>query len=146
MIVRDDGVSPLPADLRDAPLVVFDSDCVFCSRSMRILVKLDRLGVFRLTSAQGPIGQALYAHLGLAIDDFETNIVRDRGAYHLKSDSVIAIARRLPWPARAALVLGLVPERMRDAAYGAIASRRYRLFGRRAACGLADPDIAKRLV
>lgn len=128
------------------PLVIFDSDCVFCSRSMRLLVRLDRRGVFRLASAQGPIGQAAYAKLGLSLVEFETNLVVDGAAVHRKSDAIVAMARRLPWPWRAGVALQLVPRRIRDAAYDLVARRRYRIFGRRAACGLDDPKIRARLV
>lgn len=145
MIVADPG-GPLPIELDRRPLVVFDSDCVFCSRSMRLLVRLDRKARFRLTSAQGPIGQALYARLGLDRDEFETNIVAANGHFYLKSDSVIVMALGLPWPWRAAAALRLVPRPLRDAAYDFVASRRYRIFGKRTACGLADPRIAERLV
>ena len=135
--------APFPAD---RPLVVFDSDCVFCSRSMRLLVAMDRKGVFRLTSAQGPLGQTLYRQLGLPTDAFESNIVFADGRFHLKSDSVVAMAARLPWPWRVGVALRIVPRPIRDAAYDLVARRRYRIFGRRAACGLADPALMDRLV
>lgn len=128
------------------PLVVFDSDCVFCSRSMRLLVRMDRDAVFRLTSAQGPLGQALYRRLGLPTDAFESNIVLADGRFHLKSDSIVAMAARLRWPWRIGVALKIVPRRIRDAAYDLVARRRYRIFGRRDACGLADPTIAERLI
>lgn len=141
---RDDPLVPAFDDAR--PLVVFDGDCVLCLRSMRLLARADRNGVFRMTAAQQPVGQGLYAHLGLPTGRFDTYLVLAGGRIHQRSDAVLAIASLLPWPWRAATLLRLVPRRLRDAAYDLVARNRYRLFGRRTACGLADPALKDRLL
>jgi predicted DCC family thiol-disulfide oxidoreductase YuxK len=143
----DYRLDPLvPAFDDSAPLVVFDSDCVFCSRSMRLLASADRHRLFRLVSAQQPVGQALYAHLGLPTDRFDTYLALVEGRIYRRSDAVIAIARLLPWPWRAAVWLRVLPRPIRDGAYDLVARHRYRLFGRQRACGLADPILAERLL
>ncbi len=128
------------------PLVVFDGECVLCSRSMRLLVRLDRARRFRLTAAQGPLGQALYRHAGLPADTFQTYLVVSGGRIYGKSDAMLAIARELPWPWRAGLMLRLVPRPVRDRLYGLVAKHRYRLFGRTALCALASSEMRSRLV
>lgn len=133
----------VPAFDDSRPLVVFDGDCVLCSRSMRLLARIDR-GRLRMVGAQQPLGQALYAHLGLPTDRFETYLVLTRGRIFQRSDALVAMAGELPWPWRAGKALRLVPRRWRDAGYGWVARRRYRLFGRREACGLADPRLKDR--
>ena len=141
---RDDPRVPRFDDSR--PLVVFDGDCILCSRSMRLLARADRKGQFRMTPAQQPLGQALYAHLGLPTDRFDTYLVLADGLIHQRSDALVAMARRLPWPWRAAALLRLVPRRLRDGGYDLLARNRYRLFGRKVACGLADPALTDRLL
>lgn len=141
---RDDPGVPEFDDSR--PLIVFDGDCVFCSRSMRLVVRADRAGHFRMTSAQQPLGQALYRYSGLPTDFVDTYLVLFRGRMHQRTDAVIAMARLLPWPWRAAKLLALLPRRLRDAGYDLVARNRYRLFGREPACGLADPALRDRLL
>ena len=128
------------------PLVVFDGDCVFCSRSMRLLSWMDRQLRIRMTPAQGALGQALYRHAGLPTDRFETFLVLSEGRIFQRSDALVALARQLPNPWRMLRLLALVPRRPRDFAYGLVARHRYRLFGRREACGLSDPVLTRRLI
>lgn len=128
------------------PLVVFDGDCVFCSRSMRIVSRLDHRRRIRMTPAQGALGQALYRHVGLPTDRFETFLVLAGGLTFQRSDALVALARELPPPWRTLRLLSVVPRGLRDVVYGLLARHRYRLFGRREACGLADPELARRLI
>jgi predicted DCC family thiol-disulfide oxidoreductase YuxK len=128
------------------PLVVFDGDCVFCSRSMRLVARMDRRGRIRMTPAQGALGQSLYRHAALATDRFDTYLVLAEGRMFKRSDALVALAEQLPYPWRALRILAIVPRSLRDAAYGLLARHRYRLFGRREGCGLADPALARRLI
>ena len=141
---RDDARVPAFDDSR--PLIVFDGDCVFCSRSMRLAARADRAGRFRMTAAQQPLGQALCRHIGLPTDRFDTYLALIGGRLHQRSDALIAMAALRPWPWRAGTLLRFVPRRLRDSGYGLIARHRYRLFGREAACGLADPALRDRLL
>lgn len=138
---------PSVPDFDDSqPLIVFDGDCVFCSRSMRIVSWMDRRRRIRLTPAQGAFGQALYRHAGLPTDRFETFVVLADGRIFQRSDAVVALARQLPHPWRLLRLLSIVPRGLRDWAYGLLARHRYQLFGRRQACGLADPELARRSI
>ena len=128
------------------PLIVFDGDCVFCSRSMRLIARMDRARLYRMTPAQGALGTALYRHAGLPTNRYDTFLVVLDGRIHGKSDAILAIAERLPWPWRAGSLIRVVPRTLRDAAYGLLARNRYRIFGRREACGIAMPELAERLL
>jgi predicted DCC family thiol-disulfide oxidoreductase YuxK len=127
-------------------LVVFDGECVLCSRAMQLLVRMDRHGHFRLTPAQGRLGLALYRHVELPTDKFETYLVVIDGRILTKSAAMIAIARILPWPWRAFAMTRLIPARVRDGAYLLLARHRYRLFGRTSYCGLISAEMRKRLL
>ncbi|WP_243455732.1 thiol-disulfide oxidoreductase DCC family protein [Sphingosinicella sp. BN140058] len=139
---RDDPRVPAFPD--DRPLIVFDGLCVLCSANAQFVLRHDRQRRFRLTIAQGPIGEALYRHFGLVKGDYETLLVLDRGRLLTHSDAAIAIARQLGWPWRAATVARLVPRPLRDRLYLLIARNRYRLFGRRETCWMpSDKDRAR---
>ena len=131
---RDDPDVPAFAD--DRPVVIFDGDCVLCSNSARLLLRLDRAGRFRLLTAQSPLGAALRRHFGVADGDEDSVILLRDGRLHLRSEAVLRIAPDLgaPWSWLAAL--RGVPRAWRDAAYQWIARRRFRLFGRRQSCFL----------
>ncbi|QLC25895.1 DUF393 domain-containing protein [Parasphingopyxis algicola] len=138
---------PAVPDFDDSrPLIVFDGDCVLCSRSMRLILKLDRAERFRLTPAQGEIGQGLYRHLGLPTDRFETYLLVADGTIHQRSTAIVEIAKRLGWPWKAGAALAIVPRPLRDALYNLVARHRYRIFGRRTACGIADPALRQRML
>lgn len=136
----------VPAFPDDRPLIVFDGECLLCSATAQLVLRHDRRGRFRLTTAQGPLGQALYRHLGLSTADYETMLIVDNGRIRRGSDGVLAIAEGLGWPWRAAAVLRLVPPAMRDHLYRAIARNRYRIFGRREECWVPAPEHRNRIL
>lgn len=130
----------------DRPLIVFDGECVLCSANVRFVLKHDKAGRFRLTTAQGPLGQALYRHLQLSTSGYETTLLVQDGLVLTDSDSVIGIWEGLGSPWRAAAVLRIVPRKLRDPLYRLVARNRFRLFGRRESCWLPTPDVADRIL
>lgn len=64
---RNDPAVPVFDDSR--PLFVFDTVCVLCSGGVSYLMRRDDAGKIAFTSAQGDLGQALYRHYGLDMDE-----------------------------------------------------------------------------
>lgn len=129
-----------------APLIVFDDVCVLCSGFVQWVMARDPHRLFRFTSAQGPLGQALYRHLGLDPVNFETNLVVIDGVAYGKLEAFIEVARRLGGPWRALPAVRILPAVLRNWMYDRIASNRYTLFGRRETCWLPSPDVADRVI
>jgi len=127
-------------------LIVFDGACVLCNGFARFVARYDRLGVFYFTTAQGPLGQALYAALGLPANDFTTNLVIVDGKPHCKMASFSAAMRALGWPWRVLAMVDWLPHRVADWFYDRIAGNRYTLFGRRAQCALPCAGLKDRLL
>ena len=132
----------VPAFPDSQPLIVFDGECVLCSANARFVLRRDRRRRFRLTTAQSPLGAALYRHFGLARGDYESLLVLLNGRLLTESDAVLAIARELGWPWRAAAAARLVPAFLRDRLYRLVARHRFEWFGRRAVCWA--PSAAER--
>jgi len=132
--------------MSEPELIVFDGECVLCSRTAQFVLKHDRHRRFRLTTAQGEQGQALYRGLGLPAVAFETMVVVKDGRALIESDAALAVASGLGWPWRAAAAARIVPRPLRDAAYRLVARNRYRWFGRRDACWTSTDDLADRIV
>lgn len=126
------------------PLFVFDGVCVLCSGGASWIMRRDRAGRIAFTPAQGPIGQALYRHYGLAIDDTYL-FLADGRAYGL-SEGYFQVACVLGGAWRLAAVLRIVPRPLRDAAYRLVARNRYRWFGKAESCALLTPEQRSRLL
>lgn len=129
-----------------AALIVFDNVCVLCSGFVQWVMAHDRERRFWFTSAQGPIGQALYNDLGLDPVRFETNLVVIDGVVFGKLEGFVKVATELGGIWRAAAALRMLPAPLRDRLYDGIAQNRYRLFGRRETCWLPDPGMADRVI
>jgi predicted DCC family thiol-disulfide oxidoreductase YuxK len=127
----------------DRPVVVFDGVCNLCNRAVDFVVRHDRDGVFLLAANQSDAAARL---LGDQASDLDTIVLVDGDAVHTRSDAVLRIAGRLPWPWRAAVAGVVVPRPLRDALYRLVARRRYRWFGRRDTCRLPSPEEAERFL
>jgi predicted DCC family thiol-disulfide oxidoreductase YuxK len=102
------------------------------------VLRHDRRAVFRLMAAQTPLGQAIYRHLNLDPVEFETNALLEDGRAWLKSAGTIRMFAHLGFPWSLFRVLQLVPQRMLDRLYDAVARNRLRWFGSQPICFLAD--------
>lgn len=124
------------------PIVVFDGECALCNGFVAWLIRHDNRAVFLITGSAGDVGRSIVAAAGLEGGVVQSTIVVWDGSRGLvRSDAVMAIARELGWPWRAARAGRLLPRRWRDAAYAAVAKRRARLDAEDAACGVPPADL-----
>jgi predicted DCC family thiol-disulfide oxidoreductase YuxK len=127
-------------------IVVFDAQCLLCSRWVKFLLRFDRRGMFRFASIQGTTGRALLANAGLRVDGLQTLLLVDGERTWQHTAAILRVLHALGWPWRTAWLGWLVPASMRDAAYRLIARNRYALFGRSQACLVPPEDHAKRFL
>ena len=128
------------------PIIVFDPECVLCSANAQLVLKHDCRRVFRLTSIQGEVGQALCRRFGIDPDDPETMLLIEGDMALRDSDAVLAIYERLGGRLGAVRLLKWVPRRLRDRMYRWVARNRYRLFGKRDTCWVPDQQDADRIL
>ncbi|MBO0741025.1 MAG: thiol-disulfide oxidoreductase DCC family protein [Hyphomicrobiaceae bacterium] len=136
----------VPAFPDDKALIVFDGVCVLCSALAGFVLKRDRDFVFRLTTAQSPVGQALFRHYGLDTQAFETNLVLIDGTPYGKLDTLAAVGRRLGGGWRFLAILRLIPRPIGDWLYDCIARNRYHLFGCYSHCPVPEPQWRERFI
>jgi len=141
---RRDSTVPDFAD--DRPIVIFDGHCVLCSGWANFILRHDRGDRYRLLAAQSPLGRALYVHLGLDPNDYQTNILLADGIAWLKSEGSIRMAEGLGLPWRLAGAFRVLPLPFRDWLYELIARNRFRLLGRREICYLPSPAFRDRFL
>jgi predicted DCC family thiol-disulfide oxidoreductase YuxK len=140
--MRWDGVA---APDIDEDLILFDGDCVLCSRWARFVHARDRRGRFKFVAIQSPYGRALAERFGINAENPESNLAVIDGRVFFKSDTALSILRALPawrWTALAFIV----PRAARNWLYDRIARNRYRWFGRRERCWVGDPAFRHRII
>lgn len=130
----------------DHPIIVFDAECVLCSANAQFVLRYDRRGHFRLASMQGEVGARLYRRFGINPADPETLIVVSGERALRDSAALFAIWSGLGWPWRALTIFRAVPPALRDPSYRFIACNRYRIFGKRQACWMPNPEQADRVL
>ena len=136
---------PCRADDLPDRLFLFDGVCVLCSRWVAFVIARDAAARYRFVAIQSAFGQHLAERFGINPDNPETNAVIADGRASFKSDSVLVVLADLPgW--RWTRVAYVLPKRLRDLLYDGIARIRYRLFGRRDACLVPAPDVARRFL
>jgi predicted DCC family thiol-disulfide oxidoreductase YuxK len=134
-----------------AHLVLYDGVCGLCNRIVQFLLKRDRKDQFLFAPLQSPRGEGELARLGLhqteldtfyLIVDFQTETERllSKGRAALK---VLWIVGGL-W--RMTAVFSILPTFVLDAAYGFIARRRYRWFGRYDTCPMPDAAVRRKFL
>lgn len=121
----------VPAFADDKPVIIFDGECVLCSRFAQFVLHHDKQKRFRLLAAQTPLGSALYRHYGFDPSRYETNILLWEGQATFKSDASLTILHLLGFPWCLAVVLRVLPKFLRDKGYDWVAANRLRWFGSR---------------
>lgn len=128
----------------DGPIILYDGVCGLCNRLNRFVLARDRPGRFRFAALQSALAGEILARHGRDPRDLDTLylvLAHGRPDERLlqKSDAALWILRELGGPWRAAGALRVLPRRVRDLGYDAVARTRYRLFGRYDSCPLPDP-------
>jgi predicted DCC family thiol-disulfide oxidoreductase YuxK len=136
----------VPAFDDAGPVVFMDGECLLCTRTARIIARLDRKGEFRICPVQSPLGSAVLAHYGLDPADPESWLYLEDGRAYGSLDGVIRAGRRLGGWGWLVTAFGLLPGPARDWLYRHIARNRYRIGGKADLCAVPDPAIRKRLM
>jgi predicted DCC family thiol-disulfide oxidoreductase YuxK len=139
------GWHPVSAEGVPNDLILFDGVCVLCSGWVNFVIRRDSAARFRFTAIQTPYGRQLAERFGIDAVDPQTNVAVIGGRAYFKSDSALSVLAELPgW--RWTRIAYVVPKRTRDFVYDRIARNRYRVFGRRDACLVPTPEMARRFL
>ena len=127
-------------------IVVFDGQCLLCSRSVQLLLRHDRRGVLRFASIQGATGRALLAQAQMQPDKLQTLLLVDGPRVWQQTAALMRIADVLGGPWRLAWLVWLVPAPLRDGLYRLVARNRQRWFGVSTSCMVPPPDLRDRFL
>jgi predicted DCC family thiol-disulfide oxidoreductase YuxK len=134
----------VPSFPDDKPLFIFDGVCVLCSSGAGWLMRHDQRHLFRFTSAQSPLGKALYRHYGASLD--ETYLLLDQGRLFDKSAGYLRMIEILGGWWLLLEIFRLIPRRIRDYFYDVVARNRYKWFGKTESCKLIPDDFVKTML
>ena len=136
------------ARLTDHCIVLFDGVCNLCTSSVQFIINRDPAGIFRFASLQSAYAQGALKQHGISTspDDLFSIILLANGKIYSRSDAALEIARYLSgwWPALR--VFKIVPRFIRDAVYNWISLNRYKIFGKKEACMIPDPELKMRFL
>ena len=132
-------------------LLLYDGVCGLCDRFVRFVLAYDRRRRFRFAALQSSVGRDLVAAFGRDPDRLDTvHVVVDYRSPARRvlnrSAAALFVLDELGWPWRLATALGWAPTYLLDWLYDRVAARRYRLFGRHAACPAPDPEHRDRFL
>ena len=128
------------------PVILFDGVCNLCTGSVRFVIERDSRKQFRFASLQSPVAEKLLGPQRNEADRLESVVLVVGERIYRKSSAALLIVRRLDglWPLLSVLLA--IPRPLRDAVYDWIGRRRYRMFGKRAACWKPRPELADRFL
>lgn len=126
----------------DAPVFVYDGVCALCDWTVRHVVAHEITPSIRFVAIQSAEGRDLARRADIDPDAPESFLFIENGRLLKDSEALLALARQLRGPARAAPLVRLLPRFVADALYRLVARNRYRWFGRSAACALPTASRA----
>lgn len=130
-------------------LILFDGVCNLCNAWVNAVIDRDRRARFRFASLQSEAGRRAIeaAGAGAGLHEQPQSIVLiDAEGLHLRSEAVLRVAAGLGFPWSWSALGRILPRGLRDAAYDAIARRRYRWFGRSQSCRVPTPELRARFL
>ena len=129
-----------------APIMVYDGACNLCHGWVRFALKRDRAERLRFLAAQSPLGQEFLKRNRLPAQTFDSFYLVENAIILHKSKGFLSMVQYLRWPWPWLAVFGILPTHPLDRLYDWIAQNRYRWFGRRELCLIADEAKAERFL
>ena len=127
-------------------IVLFDGVCHLCTHTVQFIMKRDPHGFFRFAALQSETGKRLLQAYGVPVDTLDTFVLIEGCRCFTRSDAAIRVATHLSGGWSLFRVLALLPKRLRDWGYTAIARHRYRWFGQRETCMVPTRDVLDRFL
>ncbi len=123
-------------------LVIFDGGCGFCNRTVLWLLRHDGRDRLRFVAFENEKAAGVLERHGIGApepDGGSLVVVRGfagpRESVLTQSDGVVALLRELPgWWSWVGAAIRLVPQKVRDRAYGVVARWRHRINGLSESC------------
>ena len=130
---------------QDGPVVLYDGECGFCARAVRVLNGLDREGKIRYASLQGDTSTRLIGPPEGPSEFWSMKLLDSEGLHDASTAALLAVVHAGRYAPLARLGL-LVPRPTRDAVYAWIARNRHRWAGKEGTCAMPTQALRQRLL
>jgi predicted DCC family thiol-disulfide oxidoreductase YuxK len=127
-------------------VVLFDSVCNLCNRSVQFIIRKDKKKQFLFASLQGKTGQEVLKKFNLPADNFNSFILVEGGHVYTRSTAVLRMLRKLGGSWKLFYGFIIVPKFIRNAVYNWIAKNRYAWYGKRDECMVPTPELKERFL
>lgn len=133
--------------MSDERLILFDGVCNLCQKSVQLVIRNDRKGLFRFASLQSQAAAALLRQHDYQQDELSSVLLIEGGRLYQKSRAALRIARRMDgiWPSLYYL-FAWIPRIIADPVYDYVGQRRYRWFGIKEHCWVPDESLKSRFI
>ena len=127
-------------------IILFDGVCNLCNASVQFIINRDTKAVFKFTSLQSELGQALLKKHNISSENLYSVIVIQDNHVYDRSRAALEIAKQLNglWPLFYSLIV--IPPFIRNFIYDWISKNRYRWFGVRQECMMPTPEMKTRFL
>lgn len=117
-------------------IILFDGQCILCSRTIQFILKADRKRKFMFQTLQS----------STAKDTGESVIVKDCKFIYTHFDAVLKIGNELGGIYRLIGIARILPRKWRYRLYEWVARNRYQWFGKRESCFLPTAEERERFI
>jgi predicted DCC family thiol-disulfide oxidoreductase YuxK len=133
-----------------SPLLLYDGACGFCAASVQFILRHERQHALRFAALESEAGRQVRGrHPGIADIDSMIWVEHPGGTEErvlIRSAAGLRIARYMGGVWRMALIAGIIPRPIRDAAYNIIARHRHRLIAGAYQCYVPSPSERQRFL
>ena len=126
-------------------IILFDGVCHLCDRSVRFIIKRDKLAVYKFAAIQSDAGQLILSLHSIQENPDSLILVKGNKIY-TKSSAVLRICKHLTGGWKLLYGFLMVPKPIRDFLYTTVAKNRYKWFGKKDSCLLPTPEIKGRFL
>jgi predicted DCC family thiol-disulfide oxidoreductase YuxK len=127
-------------------VIFFDGVCNLCNGAVQFVIRRDKEGRFKFSSLQSDYAKESLGDFGIDASMLESILLLENGKLHKKSEAVLRINRRLPFPWPMLSIFWIIPRGLRDVIYEWVANNRYRWFGRKDVCMVPTPELQTRFL
>lgn len=127
-------------------ILLFDSDCILCNKSVQYILKHDSKKIFQFASLQSTFGQDFLLKNSLPLDVYSTVIYLKDEKVYMKSSAAIRAFSTLNFLYKSLLLLLIIPFPIRDFCYDLIAKNRKHFFKNQTSCLLPTEELKSRML
>ena len=127
-------------------ILLFDSDCILCNKSVQYIIKHDSKKIFQFASLQSKFGQEFLQANNLPIDVYSTVIFLQENKIYTKSSAAIRAFAYLNFSFKILFTFLLIPSPIRDFVYDLIAKNRKHFFKNQTYCLIPSEELRSRML